>query len=92
MGEIERRIYRRQIKTTLTKDQEKIFDAMCKAKGIRESDLARAAIVEKLENVFSDEAIAESKEREAYQKVKGAFDPLFEEYEKLFIKARQKQH
>jgi len=87
MGELERRIYRRQIKTTLSKDQEKIFDAMCKAKGIRESDLAREAIIEKLENVFSDEAIAESKEKEAYQKVKGAFNSLLADYEKLFIKA-----
>ncbi|MGN6296298.1 MAG: hypothetical protein ACTHM7_05915 [Ginsengibacter sp.] len=86
MGELERRIYRRQIKTTLTKDQEKIFDAMCKAKGIRESDLAREAIIEKLENVFCDDAIAETKEREAYQKVKGAFNHLLEDYEKLFMK------
>jgi|GEM_PF-4807795 len=87
MGEIERRIYRRQIKTTLSKDQENIFDAMCKAKGIRESDLAREAIIERLENIFSDETIAESKEREAYQKVKGAFNSLLADYEKLFIKS-----
>jgi hypothetical protein len=87
MGELDRRIYRRQRTTTLTKDQEKIFDAMCRAKGIRESDFAREAIIEKLENVFSDEAIADSKEREAYQKVKGAFNCLLADYEKLFIKA-----
>jgi len=89
MGETERRIYRRQIKTTLSSDQELILDAVCKAQNIKESEFTRAAIIEKLDNIFSDEVIAEVKEKEIFENMKGSLNQLIKNHSKLYFQKNQ---
>jgi hypothetical protein len=85
MGQTESRAYRRQIRTTLTSDQEMIFDAICRARGIKEPQFAREAIIEKMETLFSDQVIEEVKEEEIFQKVKGALNQLMRDHSKMYF-------
>ena len=91
MGETERRIYRRQIKTTLSKDHELILDAICRAQGIKESEFTRDAIIEKLNTVFSDEVINEVKEAEIFQQIKGSLNQLMKNRSKeIYLESAKK--
>lgn len=58
--------YRRQIKTTLGRDKEKIFDNICEEKKCTEAQFVRDAVsdamTKTLQTIFSDQATNEAKE------------------------------
>lgn len=89
MSDTERRTYRRQIKTTLSSDRELILDAICRAQNIKESEFTRAAIIEKLDNIFSDEIIAEVKEKEIFENMKSSLNQLIKNHSKLYFQKDQ---